>query len=110
MSPPSNKVAAIRASHDAKVAIGAVLISLALILLALSLASNHVRKAVIIAWVIGLIVAPISLILASISMVTRARCTVPRPKLPIFALALSAVYVLVLASAWAFLWGLKHMH
>jgi hypothetical protein len=98
-------LAAIRASHDAKVAIGAVLISLVL-----TLASPHFGNAGIITWVIGLIIAPISLVLASISMVARARCTLPKPKLPIFALILSVVYAGVLAGVWAFLWGLGHMH
>ena len=105
MSPTSDSAEASRASKDAMFAIGAVLVSVALVL-----ATPHVGKAGTVAGVVGLIVAPISLVLAWIAMAGRARCPDPRPKLPVVALALSIVYFVLLAGSWAFLWGLGHMH
>lgn len=61
-------------------------------------------------FVLGLIVAPFALVLAWISMAARAKCEIPRPKLPVFALVLSIVYVGLLGGAAAFFWGLGQMH
>lgn len=94
-----------RASHDAMFAIGALLVSIALLL-----ATPHLGKVGTAAGVIGLIVAPVSLVLACVAMAARARCPPPRPMLPVVALASSVVYVVLIAGVWTFLWGLGQMH
>jgi hypothetical protein len=43
-------------------------------------------------------------------MSARARCEIHRPKLPIFALLLSAVFAALLAGLALFGWGLGQMH
>ena len=87
------------------VAIGAVLVSGALLAV-----TPHLGKLGAVTWVVGLLVASTSLVLAWIAMANWRRSTTPRPKLPVFALALSVVYVVLLAGIWAFLWGLGQMH
>jgi hypothetical protein len=63
-----------------------------------------------ITFTVALIVAPVALVLSCIAVAARARCEIPRPKLPIFALLLSAVSFALLAGLTLFGWGLGKMH
>ena len=102
--PPRHTIPS-RASHDAIIAIGAVLLSLTLTLVA-----TYLPYTGRVALTIALIVAPVAVVLSWVSMAARAQCEIPKPKLPVFALVLSIAFAIVLACVVLFFWSLGQMH
>src|SRR4051794_27519523 len=105
MSTHSDGDISTRASHDAMVAVAATLLSAALVVV-----TPFLEYEGRITYALALIIAPVALVLSCIAVAGRARCEIPRPKLPIVALLLSAVFVALLAGLTLFAWGFGRMH